>query len=44
LEAMIERVWRCIRMPGLSYSDMHLEAEVRLNSEIHFEAVMEQVR
>jgi len=50
LEAVIERVWRCIWRPRSSNSrdalggrdraslEMHLEAEIKLNSEMHLEA------
>jgi hypothetical protein len=43
LEAVIERVWTCIWRPRSSNSEMHLEAEIKLNSEMHLEAVIEQV-
>jgi hypothetical protein len=55
LEAVIERVWRCtgrLRSSELRYalggrdqvnSEMHFEAEIRLNSEMHLEAKIEQL-
>jgi len=55
LEAVIERVWRRIWRPRSSNSrdalgggdrvslEMHLEAEIKLNSEMHLEAAIERV-
>ena len=55
LEAMIERVWRCTGRPRSSELreahggcnrtslEMHLEAEIKLNSEMHLEAMIERV-
>ena len=43
LEAVIERVWRCIWRPRLSNSEMYLEAEIKLNSKMHLEVVIERV-
>ena len=43
LEAVIERVWRCIWRLTSSNAEMPLEAEIKLNSERHLEAVTEQV-
>jgi len=38
LEAVIERVGRCIWRPRWSNSQLHLEAEIKWNSEMHLEA------
>jgi len=35
LEALIMRVWRCIWRPRSSNPEMHLDAEIKLNSEMH---------
>jgi hypothetical protein len=43
LEAVIERVWRGIWRPRSSNTEMHLEAEIKSNSEMHLEAVIERV-
>jgi len=55
LEAVIERVWRCTGRPRSSELrdalggrnpaslEMHLEAEIKLNSEMHLEAAIERV-
>jgi len=43
LEAVIERVWRCIWRPRSSNSEMQLEAQIKLNSEMDLEAVIERV-
>jgi hypothetical protein len=43
LEAVIEQVWRCIWRPRSSYSEMHLEAEIQLNSEMNLVAVIKRV-
>jgi len=41
LETMIERVWSCICRLRSSNSEMPLEANVKLNLQMHFKAVME---
>jgi hypothetical protein len=43
LEAVTERVWRGIWRPRSSNSEMHLEAVIKLNSEMYLEAVIERV-
>jgi hypothetical protein len=43
LEAVIERVRRCIWRLRSCNSEMHLEAEIKLNSEMHLAAVIERV-
>jgi hypothetical protein len=43
LDTVLEWVWRCIWKPKSSNSEMHLEAEIKLNSEMHLEPVIEQV-
>jgi len=39
----MERVWRCIRRPRSCNSEMHFEAEIKLNSEMHLEVVIEYI-
>jgi hypothetical protein len=41
LEAVIQRVWSGIWKPRSSNSDMHMEAEIWLDSEMQLEAVIE---
>ena len=43
LEAVIVQVWRCIWRPRWCNSEMHLEAKIKSNSDIHLEAVFERV-
>jgi hypothetical protein len=40
LEAVIELVWKCIWRPRSSNAEMHLEAEIKLNSAMDLEAEM----
>jgi len=41
LEAVIEPVWRCIWRPRSSNAEIHLEAAIKLNSNMQLEAVNE---
>jgi hypothetical protein len=43
LEAVIERAWKCIWRPKSSNSEIHLEADIKLNSEMHLEVGIERV-
>jgi len=43
LEAVIERVWRCTWRLRSCNSEIHLQAEIKLNSEMHLEDVIERV-
>jgi hypothetical protein len=43
LEAMMERVWRCIWRPKSSNSEIHLEANIKLNPKMHLEVMIELV-
>jgi hypothetical protein len=42
-EAVIKRVWRSTRRPRSSNSEIQVEAEIKLYSEMYLEAVIEQV-
>jgi hypothetical protein len=41
LEAVIKQVWGDISRPRSSISEGQLESEIKLNSEMHLEAVIE---